>query len=259
MKNIVTCCDGTGNEYGKNNTYVVETYALAKKTATQLAYYDPGVGTGGWAYNEESGVLRAMTDQGTGAGLPKNVNDAYRYLMEVYEGPEASRIFLFGFSRGAFTARSLAGMLHKVGLLERNADNHLEYAAKIYNQQRNTRLAAGFKATFSLPAPLHFIGVWDTVESLVLNEGKRWADASQVASNVDMAPTVIEVCGPSGEPSPWRMHGLAATARGACSLQQSSLRESPDLRCRDVGWTKTGVLIIRCKSTGSGNTCWPFA
>ena len=177
MRNIVVCCDGTGNEYGKNNTNVVETYALARKTATQIAYYDPGVGTGGWAYDEESGRLRALTDQGTGAGLQKNVNDAYRYLMEVYQGPEADRIFLFGFSRGAFTVRSLAGMLHKVGLLERNADNHLEYAAKTYNRQRNARVAAGFKATFSRPAPVHFIGVWDTVESLVLNEGRRWADA----------------------------------------------------------------------------------
>ena len=177
MKNIVICCDGTGNEYGKNNTNVVETYALAVRTATQLTYYDPGVGTGGWTYNEESGALRALTDQGTGAGLQKNVNDAYRYLMEVYEGPEANRVFLFGFSRGAFTVRSLAGMLHKVGLLERKADNQLEYAAKIYNQPRNARVAAGFKATFSRPAPVHFIGVWDTVESLVLNEGKRWVDA----------------------------------------------------------------------------------
>ena len=95
MRNIVICCDGTGNEYGKNNTNVVETYALAGKTATQIGYYDPGVGTGGWSYDEESGVLRALSDQGTGAGLQKNVNDAYRYLMEVYRGPDEDRIFLF--------------------------------------------------------------------------------------------------------------------------------------------------------------------
>ena len=179
MRNIVVCCDGTGNEYGRNNTNVVETYALARKKATQIAYYDPGVGTGGWAYDEESGVLRALTDQGTGAGLQKNVNDAYRYLMDVYQGPEADRIFLFGFSRGAFTVRSLAGMLHKVGLLGRNADNHLEYAAKIYNRQGNARVADGFKRTFSRQAPVHFIGVWDTVESLVLHEGKRWTPLCQ--------------------------------------------------------------------------------
>ena len=150
MRNIVVCCDGTGNEYGKEqHERRRDLRRSPRKKATQIAYYDPGVGTGGWAYDEESGVLRAFTDQGTGAGLQKNVNDAYRYLMKVYQGPEADRIFLFGFSRGAFTVRSLAGMLHKVGLLGRNADNHLEYAAKIYNRQRNASVAAGFKKTFS--------------------------------------------------------------------------------------------------------------
>ena len=177
MRNIIVCCDGTGNEYGRHNTNVVETYKLARKGAAQTAYYDPGVGTGGWAYDEESGALRALTDKGTGAGLQKNVNDAYRYLMKVYQGPEADRIFLFGFSRGAFTVRSLAGMLHKVGLLGRNADNHVPYASKIYNRRGNARIAAGFRKTFSRPAPVHFIGVWDTVESLVLNEGRRWTNA----------------------------------------------------------------------------------
>ena len=73
--------------------------------------------------------------------------------------------------------RSLAGMLHKVGLLGQNAANHVEYAAKIYNRKSNVRVASGFKKTFSRPAPVHFVGVWDTVESLVLNEGKRWTNA----------------------------------------------------------------------------------
>ena len=51
------------------------------------------------------------------------------------------------------------------------------YAAKIYNRQGNARVAAGFKRTFSRAAPVHFIGVWDTVASLVLDEGKRWTNA----------------------------------------------------------------------------------
>ena len=50
MKNIVICCDGTGNEYGQNNTNVVETFVLAEKDDGQVAYYDPGIGTGGWEY-----------------------------------------------------------------------------------------------------------------------------------------------------------------------------------------------------------------
>ena len=119
MKNIVVCCDGTGNEYGTNNTNVVTTCELAEESERQCRYYDPGVGTGGWVYEEEEGSLRAAMDQATGHGLRKNVEDAYRFLMQVHEAGD--RVFLFGFSRGAFTVRSLAGMLHRCGLLRPTA------------------------------------------------------------------------------------------------------------------------------------------
>ena len=59
MKKIVICRDGTGNEYGRNNTNVVETYTLVEKDQEQIAYHDPGIGTGGWEYHEETEVLRA--------------------------------------------------------------------------------------------------------------------------------------------------------------------------------------------------------
>ena len=175
MKNIVVCCDGTGNEYGRNNTNVVETYVLVVKNAAQLAYYDPGVGTGGWEYHEEDGALRALNDQATGYGLQKNVEDAYRYLMGCYEAGD--RVYLFGFSRGAFTVRSLAGMLYTCGLLGADAGNLVEYASKVYNTQDKADIAQGFRAAFSRACPVHFIGVWDTVESLALNAGKRFHDA----------------------------------------------------------------------------------
>ncbi len=175
MKNIVVCCDGTGNEYGRNNTNVVETYVLAVKDESQVVYYDPGVGTGGWEYHEESSVLRAKGDQATGYGLQKNVEDAYRFLMGCYE--DGDRLYLFGFSRGAFTVRSLAGMLYKCGLLGADAGNLVEYAAKLYNTDNNDEVAQGFRREFGRKCPVHFIGVWDTVESLVLNAGKRFHDA----------------------------------------------------------------------------------
>ena len=101
MKNIVICCDGTGNEYGRNNANVVETYALVEKDRDQVAGYDPGVGTGGWEYNEDKGGPRAMGDQVTGHGLQRNVEDAYRRLMQCHESGD--RVYLFGFSRGACT------------------------------------------------------------------------------------------------------------------------------------------------------------
>src|SRR5918999_2355577 len=103
MKNIIICCDGTGNEYCDHNTNVVELYSVAVKCSKQITFYDPGVGTGGWEYEEESGLLKAKRDQATGDGLQKNVEDAYRFLMRYYE--EGDRVFLFGFSRGAFTVR----------------------------------------------------------------------------------------------------------------------------------------------------------
>ncbi len=178
MKNIVVCCDGTGNEYGTHNTNVVTTFALAEESERQCRYYDPGVGTGGWVYEEERGTLHAAMDQATGHGLRRNVEEAYRFLMQVYE--EGDRVYLFGFSRGAFTVRSLAGMLHRCGLLRPHAANLVEYASKLYHQEDAGRsdaaVDAGFRATFARPCPVHFIGVWDTVESLILNAGRTWHD-----------------------------------------------------------------------------------
>ena len=76
-----------------------------------------------------------------GAGLQQTVEDAYRYLMDRYEAGD--RVFLFGFSRGAFTVRALAGMLHKCGLLQTGSNNLIPYASKIYNRRDNQDIAAG--------------------------------------------------------------------------------------------------------------------
>ena len=174
MKNIIICCDGTGNEYGKNNTNVVQTYEIAIKDGNQVVYYDPGVGTGGWEYEEDTFTLKSKADLATGKGLQKNVVDAYIFLMNSYEAGD--KVYLFGFSRGAFTVRSLGGMLYKCGLLKTDHHNLVEYASKIYNTDKNHEIAAGFKKTFCRPCPVYFIGVWDTVESLVLNAGKKFHD-----------------------------------------------------------------------------------
>ena len=176
MKNIVICCDGTGNEFGRNNTNVVLTYVLAEKDEGQVVYCDPGVGTGGWEYEADGRGLRAKSDQATGGGLQRNVEDAYRYLMASYE--PGDHVYLFGFSRGAFTVRSLAGMLHRCGLLRADAGNFVEYAGKMYNATGREAVAREFRAVFGRPCPVRFIGVWDTVASLVLNAGRRFHDAA---------------------------------------------------------------------------------
>lgn len=173
-KNIVVCMDGTGNEFGRNITNVVETYLLARKTEEQLVYYDPGVGTGGYLYDENTGQLRAAYDQATGTGVHKNVEQAYRYLMEKYS--PGDKVYLFGFSRGAFSARSLAGMLHKIGLLPEDHENQIEYASKYYLDKDYHDIAVEYRQKFCRACPVHFIGVWDTVDSTILTEGAKFTD-----------------------------------------------------------------------------------
>ncbi|KAH9059125.1 hypothetical protein EDB87DRAFT_1624822, partial [Lactarius vividus] len=76
------------------------------------------------------------------------------------------KVCLFGFSRGAYTARALAGMLHKVGLLSRDNTEQIPFAYELYKSDGNVALAQGFKVAFSREVPIEFVGVWDTVSSV---------------------------------------------------------------------------------------------
>jgi len=173
-KNIVICCDGTGNEFGDRNSNVVKLYATLAVGPEQVAYYHPGVGTmGAPAVRTRLGKLWTIfTGLAFGAGIKDNIADAYRYLMNTYE--ENDRIYIFGFSRGAYTVRALAGMLHMFGLLHRGNEGQIPYILRMFS--RRSRQAAGmqeifdtaseFKQTFSYDCQLHFVGVWDTVSSV---------------------------------------------------------------------------------------------
>ena len=193
-KNIVVCCDGTGNEFGDTNSNVVKLYSvLSIDGRAQIGYYHPGVGTMGapTARNRVTKAWSIIMGLAFGAGLLANVGDAYRYLMNGYE--EGDQIFLFGFSRGAYTVRALAGALHMFGLLCPGNEGLVPYVLRLY--ARRTRQAAGmthtfevargFKATFCRHCPLHFVGVWDTVSSV----GWIWDPLRlpYTAQNPDMA------------------------------------------------------------------------
>lgn len=94
-KNIVICCDGTGNEFGDHNSNVVKLYGtLVVDGSRQVAYYHPGVGTMGapTARNRISKAWSIVTGLAFGAGLLTNVEDAYRYMMDVFE--EGDQVFL---------------------------------------------------------------------------------------------------------------------------------------------------------------------
>jgi hypothetical protein len=106
-----------------------------------------------------------------GAGLLDNVGDAYRYLMNTYQ--EGDRIFLFGFSRGSYTARAVGSLLHVYGLLEPGNEQLIPYILRLYAdmtkgpQGQDATFAAeeAFKYAFSREVEVHFCGVWDTVSS----------------------------------------------------------------------------------------------
>ena len=110
-KNIIICYDGTGNEYGKNNTNVVKTFESIVRDEEQIAFYDPGVGTFSYLGRNLGKKVGIVLGQAFGAGLQENIEDGYEYLMNRFESGD--KVFIFGFSRGAFTARALAGMIYR--------------------------------------------------------------------------------------------------------------------------------------------------
>jgi uncharacterized protein (DUF2235 family) len=177
-KNIVICCDGTGNQIKADLSNVLKLFRVARKTERQVVFYDPGVGTIGnsepWARLKANvlGVWGLIT----GYGLDRNVLDAYRFLVDTYE--DGDDIYLFGFSRGAYTVRVLAGFLRLVGLVNPPQRNLSDYALTAYKQaaeQDDFEIAWRFERVISTRrVPIKFMGVWDTVTSLIVPRPDRF-------------------------------------------------------------------------------------
>ena len=169
MKNIVLCCDGTANEFARDRTNVVKLfYALELRTPQQIAYYHPGLGT-----MEPPGALTGFAKKTTrllgkaiGYGLEADVRDAYIFLMNNFEPDD--RVYLFGFSRGAYTVRVVASLLHMYGLLPKGNEPLVPYAIRMMTATGEDRflIAKQFSQTFSISCKPWFVGVWDTVSSV---------------------------------------------------------------------------------------------
>src|SRR5690606_7346992 len=102
--------------------------------------------------------------QALGLDLQRNVEDAYYFLMNVYQPGDG--ICIFGFSRGANTARRLAHMLDRVGSLHRGRDKMISYASRMYLDRHEEDIIDGFKRAYCRRCPVHFLGVWDTVSAV---------------------------------------------------------------------------------------------
>ena len=157
-RNLVVCLDGTGDKFDSDNSNIVRLVSCLKKDdPSQVSYYQSGIGTydGGGLKNGFS----AAVDMAVGSGLGEHVKDAYRFLMQTYR--EGDRICVFGFSRGSYTARCLAGMLHKVGLLPAHNIAQVPFAYNFYKDDsaEGWKMSTEFKKTFCIDASVYFVGV----------------------------------------------------------------------------------------------------
>ena len=189
-KNIVVFSDGTGQEGGKTpSTNVHKLFGIIEdRTADQVSFYDRGIGTG----------LRKVTGGAGGKGISKNIQEGYEFIFENFEAGD--RIFLFGFSRGAATVRSLSSFIHHFGILPKSRPELIERAYAIYKlgdtPERDAAARDFVRLHRTLWTRIRFLGCWDTVAAL----GLPFASASAILDgipgfrhrfhNFDLSPSV---------------------------------------------------------------------
>jgi uncharacterized protein (DUF2235 family) len=215
MKRIVFCFDGTWNKLAVDTpTNVVLTAASVEREArdgtVQIMHYDEGVGTG---------ALDKVTGGVFGAGLVVNVREAYRFLIFNYD--PGDEIYVFGFSRGAFSARTFVGFVRHVGPLSRLHVARIDEALGLYEQRLKGAGAASekmrrFRADYAAAvcigddddswrcknvpdytkgkAPvlrIRYLGVWDTVEALGV-PGMMWISRFTNRGNEFHDPSITD-------------------------------------------------------------------
>ena len=168
VKRIALFLDGTWNNID-DNTNVWRMKSLCARSSEQLVYYSAGVGTQSGEHIS-GGLL--------GIGINKEIIDAYQWLVDHYE--QDAQLFIFGFSRGAFTARSLAGFISKCGMLKPGSPLSMTQLYERYQRISAKSVRALAKVTdenqlsqedkwikkYSVAIPIWFQGVWDTVGAL---------------------------------------------------------------------------------------------
>jgi uncharacterized protein (DUF2235 family) len=161
-KRLVVFCDGTWNRAdGPALTNVCKLREAVEESDRQHVHYEPGVGTKRW---------ERIRGGAFGIGLSRNVRHCYECLVDHYV--PGDELFFFGFSRGAFTARSLAGLVRNSGILKPEHRNRVKAAYKLYRSRKDgdgpsEAAATAFRTRHSHPdAQIAFIGVWDTVGAL---------------------------------------------------------------------------------------------
>ena len=168
MANIIVCADGTWNrpeedlekDHATNVLKVARAIRPKVGDLKQHVFYDWGLGS----------YHAAISAGATGRGIEKNIVDGYRYIVQNYA--PGDDIYLFGFSRGAYTVRALCGLINNCGIVKRADAKLIQRAWEIYKNtgklyKPNGAKAVEFRKQHSHNSrKVHFVGVWDTVGSL---------------------------------------------------------------------------------------------
>ncbi|KAL2062511.1 hypothetical protein VTL71DRAFT_6777 [Oculimacula yallundae] len=189
-RRLVLCFDGTGNKFQGNesDTNIVKLFQmLDRRDPNQFHYYQPGIGT--YSEGDHSkpqtyiaalrANLSAVVDQAVGTSFVDHVIAGYRFLMRYYQVNDA--IYIFGFSRGAYTARFLSEMVHTIGLLSQGNEEMMQFAWETFSEfqqsrgdsnksektQEQEQFMVKFKQTFCRQSvKIHFLGLFDCVNSV---------------------------------------------------------------------------------------------
>jgi uncharacterized protein (DUF2235 family) len=171
VKRLVVCCDGTWNRPDQTKQGVAAPTNVAKISLAladeddagnaQVLHYEAGVGT-------RRG--ERFLGGGFGVGLSRNVQDCYGFLVDNYE--PGDKLYFFGFSRGAYTARSTVGLVRNAGILRREHRHRIKQAYALYRNPERDSEPGGiaselFRRSYSYSEIyVDFVGVWDTVGAL---------------------------------------------------------------------------------------------
>ena len=176
-KNIVVFADGTGKEGGKGaNSNIYKLFNMIEdRTPRQISFYDRGLGTGWW--RKVGGLVG-------GAGISRNIKDCYTFIFENYEAGD--HIYLFGFSRGAATVRSLSGFIDAFGILPQSRPELIDQAYGIYeidnDGKRKKKSEEFIAAHHTMWVRIHFLGCFDTVSAL----GWPWKPLDVLLNKIPM-------------------------------------------------------------------------
>lgn len=305
MRQLLLLCDGTNNNLsgGEKDTHVVRLAEVLSAThppqgTERLVYYDPGVGnpaqTPGTSLTDKLHRQKMRVDGlAFGHGIYENITEGYLFLMRYYRAATpstpADQLWFFGFSRGAFTARSIAGLVNRFGILPPHLENLVPTLLHVYFAEEPRAMDSIAKQIERLftqqpPAPpkpfIHFVGVWDTVEAVGYGpfamkitataglKGKRFVHVRQALAldeqRFQFAPRVYEELngdielaeGKTGTLVQLWFRGNHCDVGGGHPLEESALSKAPFVWLLDEAIAQGLALQDHAGRTLDGAQAW---